>query len=175
MKATPASIWLTAIAVAAAILSTGSVMGAEKKDAEGKEAKLTKKDLPASVMAAFTKSYPKAVIKEVSRETEDSTTIFEIESVDGTVKRTLSYTPDGSVSEIEEVTALENLPAAVRGAISKDYAKGKLERIEKVTKGDSTTFEILVTLDKVRSEVVYDSVGKVLETEKKSDAKKDND
>ncbi len=175
MKTMPAAIGLIAIAVTVTTLSSGNVSGSEKKDAEGKEARLAKKDLPAPVIAAFTKSYPKAVIKEVGSEMDDSTKVFEIESVDSGVKRTLTYSPDGGILEIEEVTVLANLPAAVRSAITKDYAKGKIERVEKVTKGDSTTFEILVSLDKVRTEVVFDSEGKTLEVEKKSGAKKDND
>ncbi|MBI3872630.1 MAG: PepSY-like domain-containing protein [candidate division Zixibacteria bacterium] len=158
-----------------AALSATNALCADKAEKPEKEAKLTKKDIPGAVLTAFEKSYPKASIKEVGGETEDSVKIFEIESTDGGVRRTVTYTADGRVFEIEEVVALKDAPAPVQQAIAKEYPKGKVEKVEKVTKGDVATFEIVAAQGKERTEVVLDASGKVLETEKKGDRKKDND
>jgi hypothetical protein len=173
---TKPSIIRTAFTLATVLaLSAASALCADKAEKPEKEAKLTKKDLPGAVLTAFEKSYPKASIKELSRETEDSVKIFEIESTDGAVKRTVTYTADGKVFEIEEVVALKDLPTPVQQFITKEYPKGKVEKVEKVMKEDVTTFEIVVAQGKERTEVVLDALGKVLETEKKGDRKKDND
>ena len=156
-------------------LLAAAALSADKEKEEGKEQKLTKKDLPAAVVTAFEKSYPKAVIKEVSKETEDSTTTYEIVSVDGTVARTVAYTADGKVAEIEEVVKVRDLPQAAQQALAKDYPKAKLERVEKVIKGGVTTFEVLVVAGKERTEVVLDSAGKQVKSEKKSEEEKDED
>jgi hypothetical protein len=64
--------------------------------------KFTAKDLPAAVSEAFTKAYPKAVSTGADKEAEKGKTFYEIESLDGTMKRDLLYTPEGKAAEIEE-------------------------------------------------------------------------
>jgi hypothetical protein len=110
---------------------SGLASAGDKKEAD-EEKKLTTKDLPAVVLSAFEKSYPKATIKGVGSETEGGVTYFEIESVDGTLKRDLLYTPDGKAVEIEETVGLKDLPEAARQTIAKDYPKSEMKKAEKV-------------------------------------------
>ncbi len=161
---------LTIVAVCAAF-----ALAADKGKESGKEQKLTKKDLPAAVLASFEKSYPKAEIKEVGKETKDSVTTFEIVSVDGKAKRTVAYLADGTLTEIEEVVSEKDLPDAAKQSLAKDYPKGKVEKIEKVTKGDVVTYEAKVVSGKEQTEVVFDSTGKLVKSEKKAGTEKDQD
>jgi peroxiredoxin len=138
--------------------------------AEGKK-KFTKKDLPAAVTSAFEKAYPKATIKGASKEKENNTTYYEIESVDGTTKRDLLYTADGTIAEIEENIEAKDVPEAVAKTLKSDYGKYTIEKSEKVMRGSDTKYEFIVKKGKNRSEIVLDGSGKVVKTEKKSAAK----
>jgi hypothetical protein len=138
--------------------------------AEGKK-KFTKKDLPAAVTSAFEKAYPKATIKGVSKEKENDTTYYEIESIDGTTKRDLLYTADGTAAEIEESIEAKDIPEAVAKTLKSDYGKCTIEKSEKVMRGSDTKYEFVVKKGKKRSEIVIDGSGKVVKTEKKGAAK----
>lgn len=130
------------------------------------EKKISKKDVPATVIAAFEKAYPKATVKGCAMEVENGTTYYEIESIDGKTKRDLLYLPDGTVAEIEQGVAVADLPAAVRAAINKEYPKGKIEKAEKTTKGSAVTYEMKIVSGKSRVEFVVDPAGKIVKKEK---------
>jgi hypothetical protein len=140
----------------------------------GEERRLAKKDLPSAVISTFKQQYPNAVIKGSSKEVEDSTTYYEIGSVDGQTKRTVLYTGDGKLTEIEEVISSKQLPDSARGLIVKDYPKGDVEGAEKVTKGNVTIYEVKIENGKENIEAVFDSAGKIISSEKITN-KEDND
>jgi len=128
-----------------------------------------KVEAPKAVMTAFHKTYPKAEIKNVGLETTDSATYFEIESVDGSVRRDILYTEDGSAFEIEESVTPGDLPAAVRKALDAKYPNGDLKKSEKITRGETTQFEILLENNEERVEMVVDASGKILSQKTVSD------
>ncbi len=161
------------LAIVLTVAAISSAVGNSKES--GKEQKLTKKDLPVAVLAAFEKAYPKAEIKEVGKESGDSVTTYEIVSVEGKAKRTVAYTADGTLTEIEEVIAEKDLPDAAKQSLAKDYPKGTVEKIERVTKGGAVTYEATVVSGKERTEVVFDSSGKIVKSEKKAGKEKDED
>jgi hypothetical protein len=137
----------------------------EKKPEQAKEQKLAKEKVPAAVMTAFRKAYPKADIKGAEQETEDSVTFIEIESTDGSVKRSVKYTMDGKVVEVEEQIEAKTLPEAARQTIAKEYPKGTVEKAERITQGDKIHYEAIVGVGEVRTELVFDVSGKTIETE----------
>jgi hypothetical protein len=154
--------WLTAF-VALTILFLSSNAGAQDK-------KITKKDLPPAVLAAFEKAYPKAEIKGVSEEKgENGKMEYEIESIEGKTGRDVAYLADGKVIEIEETCVL---PDAVRKALDQKYPKGKVEKAEKITRGSTVEYEAVVEVGEKKSEVVLDPAGKVIKAEKMSAEKK---
>ena len=126
------------------------------------EKEIAKKDLPAPVLAAFEKAYPHATIKETAKEVKDGKTLYEIESLDGTTSRDVTYLADGKTVEIEETVAAAELPDAVKATVSKEYPKGKISKAEKVTHGEALEYEIHVVVPKVKHELVVDPSGKVL-------------
>ena len=133
--------------------------------AQASERKLTEKQMPAAVLAAFHKAYPAATIHGLSVEKEHGKAFYEVESLDGTTRRDLSYLADGSVAEIEETIAAADLPAAVRAAVKSKHPRGMVMKAEKNTKGATLTYEILVLDGKNLREVVVNPAGKVLNEE----------
>jgi hypothetical protein len=169
------------IVVVALIVSLACVASAqaEKKSVKGErepgqEQRLAQKDLPAVVLMAFQKLYPAASIKEVGKEVEDSTTYYEIESVDGKSRRTVLYSSDGKLTEIEEIISAKQLPDSVRTVIARNYPKGDLEKAEKITKNEVTTYEVKIENGKENIEAIFDSAGRLINSEKLTD-KEDSD
>lgn len=154
---------VTGTAVLPAFLAATGTCGEKGKTAV-MEQKLPK-NLPPAVLTAFQKAYPKATIKDVDKETDSTAVLYEIESVDSGVKRTVIYKADGTLNEVEEEISPAGLPKAVRQTIEKNYPKGKLEKVEKVTKGVVMTFEALIVTGETHTEVVFDSTGKVIKSE----------
>ncbi len=167
---------LLAIAALSAmvLILSGLATAADKKEAD-EEKKLTTKDLPAVVLSAFEKSYPKATIKGVGSETEGGVTYFEIESVDSTLKRDLLYTPDGKAVEIEETVGLKDLPEAARQTIAKDYPKREMKKAEKAMRDAAVTYDVTIGEGKDKVEVTFDAAGKVLKTTQVGKEKEEGD
>ncbi len=141
----------------------GSPAGAQKASSDKKV------EAPKAVMTAFHKAYPKAEIKNVGLETTDSATYFEIESVDGSVRRDILYTENGSAFEIEESVSPGDLPANIKKALAAKYPDGELKKAEKISRGDTTQFEILLRNHKESVEVTIDASGKILSQKAVSD------
>jgi hypothetical protein len=127
------------------------------------EKKINRKDLPAAVLEAFQKSYPKAVIKGTSTEVEKGKKYFEIESLDGTQARDILYLADGTVAEIEESVSAADLPGPVTSAIAVEMPKAKISKAERVQKGADFSYEVHVKLGSKTGSIVLDGSGKVLE------------
>src|SRR5689334_6332656 len=85
------------------------------------EQQIRKKDVPGSVISSFQKAYPHARAKGFSKETEAGKTIYEIESIEGTIKRDVSVDTEGNIVSIEEEIDRRDLPAAVKTALQKEY------------------------------------------------------
>jgi len=152
-----------AVAMMAVIVSCAPA----RANAQG-EKKLAVKDLPAAVAASFHKAYPHAKIRGASTEEENGKTYYEVESIDGMVKRDLLYAADGTCVEIEETIAAAALPNAVSKSLKQEFPRGKILKAEKVTKDQTSTYELVVQAGKDRWEVAFDPTGKVVEKSKRS-------
>jgi hypothetical protein len=126
------------------------------------EKKIKRKDVPAPVMEAFAKAYPRAKIRGTSVEAEKGTTYYEIESMDGSQARDLLYLPDGTVAEIEEVVPAAALPQRVKSAVGGEFPKAKIAKAEKVTKGTVVSYELHVTQGPKRGSIVLSPSGTVV-------------
>jgi hypothetical protein len=94
---------------------------------------------------------------------ESGKTYFELESVDGTQSRDVLYLADGTVAEVEEAVPAGALPGAVTSAVGKEFAKAKITKAEKSTRGTDISYEVHVSLGSKRGSIVLDPSGKVLE------------
>lgn len=137
--------------------------------------KVTKKNVPKAVLNSFYKTYPKAVIKGMSTETEKGRTYFEIESVDGNVNRDLLYTAAGKTAEIEETIPSSGLPKMSMQVIEKKFPGAKVEKIEKNTRDSKVTYDLSLTGKKGKFEVVLNKEGKIIKSTKTSAEEGDGD
>jgi hypothetical protein len=92
--------------------------------------------------------------------------VYEIESQDGKIRRDIIYSTEGIVLEIEERIPPVNLPDPVKQTIKKEYPKGKIKSSERLTRGISVEYEVVIKRGKETFEVVFDTSGKVLRAQR---------
>ena len=143
------------------------------------EKKISKKDVPAAVLKAFTSAYPNAKAHAYAKETEKGETFYELETTDGTAKRDILFKADGTIAEVEEMLTKESIPDAVSKTLSGEFPKAKIIGVEKTTKGTDVTYEAHIMNGKEKLEVVMNGDGKIQKKEviksKKGKAEKEED
>ena len=153
---------LSRIAAAGVLIAVMSAALSAENDSAKNSKAFNQKDLSALVSAAFQKAYPHAKITGANKEVKDGKTFYEIESIDGKVERNLLYTPDGVIYEIEEGIETGKLPALVKTCAQTEYPKGKIEKSEKIMRGETVEFELLIASGDKRIELVVDASGKIV-------------
>jgi uncharacterized membrane protein YkoI len=151
---------------AAICLTTSSTGLAQEK-------KITKKDVPAAVLSAFEKSYPHAMVKSFSKESENGKTYYEVESIEGKTPRDILYLSDGTATEVEEGVSTADLPASVKASVMKKHPEGKIIRAERTTRDSVVTYEMRVKSGKTTFEVVVDPSGKIVKEKNSAGRKKE--
>jgi len=131
------------------------------------EQSIKKKDMPKGILESFQKSFPKVKTIGYSKETVEGDLFYEIESAEGTVHRDVTYAADGSLVSVEETLPFDELPEPVRTTISTEYPEAKIARCEKVMKGSTIEFEVLVSSGKQKHELLLSEDGTVLKKETK--------
>jgi hypothetical protein len=127
--------------------------------APAQESQVRRKDVPIAVLNAFKASYPGATIKGYAREKEDGKTFYEIESMEGATGRDVLYNPDGSVAEVEETIALNDLPAAIQEAIRSGHPRAVIVKAEKTVQGDTVSYEVIAKQGRKRFTMEFDANG----------------
>jgi uncharacterized membrane protein YkoI len=105
------------------------------------ETKVAMKDLPPAVQKTVQEQTKGAEIKGISRETENGKTTYEVETVVGGKHRDMEIDAQGMVTEVEEETTLDGIPAAARAAFEKKAAGGRIAMVETLTRGGATFYE----------------------------------
>jgi hypothetical protein len=147
-----------ALAVLTLTISIGGVALAE----EGEQTVPCKK-LPIAVMKAFSKSYPKATIKNCSREVEDGKVSYEVASKEKAIGRDVLYDAKGNVIVVEETMAMSEAPEPVQQAFNKKFSKAEIILAERLLRGTSINYEFQIKLKGRIREVVFDSAGNEIE------------
>ena len=130
------------------------------------EKRVKEKDIPSTVTKAFHSEYPAAKIIGTSTEVEKGVTYFEIESMDGKVRRDLLYTKTGKVEEIEEVLTAATIPDFVKKSIEKKFKDVEYKKGEKNMRNSVTKYELIIEASELKYEVVCDAHGKITKTKK---------
>jgi hypothetical protein len=146
------------ILAALAIVCAGSLISQTKE-----KPKKAPVELPAAVSGAFHKAYPNAKIEGTEKEKEGGKEIYEINSVDGKTKRSVTYTADGKLAEVEETINPKDVPAEVMKGFRTVVPKGDVSMAEKIMKDGKTSYELKVKTDKKTREIALDATGKVIE------------
>jgi len=126
------------------------------------ESKITKNELPGAVLKAFEKAYPKATIEGLAKEEEDGKIYYEIESLDGRTKRDVLYLAEGTIVEIEEVIAANELPVAVMTTVAREFPEGTILKAEKITHNAVVEYGLNIVSGKETHEIVVDTHGKIV-------------
>jgi hypothetical protein len=134
--------------------------------AEEQERKIQRADLPPVVEKTVAAQSQGATIKGFSQEKENGQTFFEAEmTVNGHSKDVL-IDAAGMVVEVEEQVTLESLPAAVKTALQSQAGKGKILKVESLTKHDKLiAYEAKVQTDGKKKEIQVGPDGKQLNHE----------
>jgi hypothetical protein len=130
------------------------------------EKKIKRSDLPAAVEKTAVAQSEGATIRGFSTEQENGQTYYEIEmTVDGHSKDVL-IAANGDIAEVEEQAAVDSLPATVRDGLQVKAGKGKLLKVESITKHDKVVaYEAEVLAAGKHSEVQVGPNGQSLDHE----------
>jgi uncharacterized membrane protein YkoI len=130
--------------------------------AQEQEKKISAGQVPAIIISNFKTAYPNAIIQGYASEKENGKQYYEIESRDGTLHRDVLYNPDGTVAEIEEPIAVNQLPTAVQETFHRQHPRGVITLAEKTMVGDKVTYEVKAREGRKRFSVEFDSSGNIL-------------
>ena len=130
------------------------------------EKKIKRSELPAAVEKTVVEQSKGATIRGFSEEKENGQTTYEAEMlVDGHTKD-VQMDSNGAVIEIEEQVDLQAVSAEVRAGLQAKAGKGKITKVESITKKDKlVAYEAQVVTDGKKSEVQVGADGKPLDHE----------
>jgi uncharacterized membrane protein YkoI len=154
------SIFRVAALVAVPTLLLSATLFAQEK-------KIKQSDLPPAVEKTVVAQSRGAQIRGFSEETEDGQVRYEAELMINGHSRDIEMDASGAIVEVEEQVAMDSLPAAVKDGLQGEAGKGKLIKVESVTKHDKlVAYEAQVVTGGNKSEVQVDADGKPLDPEK---------
>lgn len=130
------------------------------------EKKVNRSDLPPAVEKTVAAQTQGATIRGFSEEKENGQTFYEAELIVNGHKKDVLIDGNGAVVEVEEQVELDSLPAAVRDGLQAKVGKGKIIKVESLTKhGKLVAYEAKVMTDGKKSEVQVRSDGRPLDHE----------
>jgi uncharacterized membrane protein YkoI len=136
--------------VVVAIVAAAPAVGAAER-------KIQMNDLPPAVRDAVQRETKDATLKGLAEETEAGKTFYEVETEANGHTRDLLYDASGKLVEVEEETDANAAPAAVKAALEK---RGKIVKLETVTKGGRVAYEGVVEKRGKQFEVEVDADGR---------------
>jgi len=144
--------------VASGLLLAGTAFAQEKK--------IKRSDLPPAVEKIVAAQSVGATIRGFSTEKEKGQTLYEVEMTVNGHSKDISIAADGSIVEIEEQVALDSLSPEVKAGLQAKAGKGKLVKVESLTKKDKlVAYEAQVDTNGKKSEVQVGPGGKPLDHE----------
>src|ERR1700686_2579742 len=149
--------YLVAIA-ASGLLLAGAASAQEKK--------INRSDLPPAVEKTVAAQSAGATIRGFSTEKEKGQTLYEVAMTVNGHSKDVSMAADGSIVEIEEQVAVDSLSPKVKGGWQEKAGKGKILKVESLTKKDKlVAYEAQVDTNGKKSEVQVGPDGKPLDHE----------
>lgn len=134
--------------------------------AVAQEKKIQRADLPPAVEKTVAVQSQGATIKGFSQEKENGQTQYEAEMTVKGHSKDVTIDPSGAVVEVEEQVSLDSLPAAVKDGLQAKAGKGKIVKVESLTKHDKlVAYEAKVQTDGKKSEIQVGPDGKPLDRE----------
>jgi uncharacterized membrane protein YkoI len=107
-----------------------------------------------------------ATIKGFSTEKEGGNTVYEAELIVNGHTKDVLIDASGAVIEVEEEVSVDALPQSVKVALLAKAGKGKLSKVESLTKNDKlVAYEAQVDTNGKKSEVQVGPAGEALDHE----------
>jgi hypothetical protein len=142
---------------AIALLVAGTVT------AQAQDKKLQRNQLPAAVAATVDRETQGATVKGFATERENGKRVYEAETVVNGHTRDLQIAENGTLNEIEEEVAVKALPASVRDALMVKVGKGKIVKVESLTKqGKLVAYEASTVINGRKGEIQVGPTGEKL-------------
>jgi len=130
------------------------------------EKRIKRSELPTAVEKTVVEQSKGATIRGFSEEKENGRTTYEAEMLVNGHTKDVQMDANGAVIEIEEQLDIQAVPAGVRAGLQAKAGKGKITKIESITKKDKlVAYEAQVVTDGKKSEVQVGSDGKPLDHE----------
>ena len=130
------------------------------------EKKVERRDLPPAVEKALASVASGAEIRGFDKEKENGQTFYEVQLSTQGHKKDVLMNMNGGVVEVEEEVAFDKLAPAIREGLQKKAGKGKLIKVESITKHDKlVAYEAQVLTGSRKSEVQIGPDGKPLNHE----------
>jgi hypothetical protein len=130
---------VTALTVGASAQESRVAAPPKKAAAPGKQLQL--KDLPLAVRKTIQDEAKGAKIRQTGKETEHGVAQYEVEYILNGKHRDFNVDTKGALLLVEEETTFDSIPAAVKVAILKKVADGKLGMVELFKRGGETMHE----------------------------------
>jgi len=160
MRALPACL------LATSVLAFGS--------AQGKETKVKMKDLPKAVQKTVQEQSKEATISGLSKEVEHGKTYYEAELKVNEHGKDILIDSAGAIVEVEEEVAMASLPPAVKTAIEAKAGKGRIVKVESITKNNAlVAYEAQINTAGKKSEIKVGPEGKSIHNENEEDEAKE--
>jgi hypothetical protein len=102
--------------------------------ASAQEKKIEQSSLPPAVQKTVQEQSQGATIKGFSTEREHGKKVYEAEMMVNGHTKDIQIAQDGSLNEIEEEVAFDELPADVRTSLTARAAEAKITKVESLTK-----------------------------------------
>ena len=132
-------------------------------NAAAQEQHVKRSDLPAAVQQTVAEESKGATIRGYTSEVEGGQREYEVEMTVHGRSRDVTIAPDGSVIEVEDQVTLRSLPAEVRDSLVKKAGKGRITRVESLTKqGTLVAYEAQVRTGTKHSEIQVGPHGETL-------------
>jgi uncharacterized membrane protein YkoI len=104
--------------------------------AQDSERPVRMRNLPKPVLETVREQSKGATILGLSKEIDNGLTLYEVELKIGGHTRDVLIDSTGAVVEIEEEVALSSLPSAVKAQMEKKAGRGRIIKVESVTKNN---------------------------------------
>ena len=143
-----------------------AAVGLAAVNCEAQEKKIKRSDLPAPVEKTVAAESAAATIRGFSEEKEKGNTYYEVELVVNGRGRDVLMDKTGAIVEVEAEVAMDGLPAAVKDGLKAKAGKGKIDKVESITKHEKlVAYEAVVVTDRKKYEIQVGPDGKSLDHE----------
>ncbi len=126
------------------------------------EKKITKDQVPQSVITAFEKAYPNVTVTGYEQRTREDKVWYSIEYLDGTITKQVRYAPDGTLLGSREDITAKDLPEAVSKAISEHYPGATVLKAETEVHNGIVQYEVKLDVKGEHQEVTFTDKGEIV-------------